>query len=137
MYSFEPALAQSGTEEIMNDMPMMIWYHLASDINKQAAQFDFDYKWKSICECGCLELEAKKGLWKQLTSPDYPSHYCNLMKCQYLITAPQGYIVIANITEVALEPNEDVLAIFDGSNITDRRIKMFVPFFLFLFFWNQ
>ncbi|VIO88976.1 Uncharacterized protein BM_BM3407 [Brugia malayi] len=67
----------------------------------------------SVCECGCLELKAKKGLWKQLTSPDYPNHYCKLMKCKYLITAPQGCIVVANITELALEPNEDVLAIFD------------------------
>ncbi|EJW80518.1 hypothetical protein WUBG_08574, partial [Wuchereria bancrofti] len=67
----------------------------------------------SVCECGCLELKAKKGLWKQLTSLDYPDHYCNLMKCKYLITAPQGCIVDANITELALEPNEDVLAIFD------------------------
>ncbi|OZC05293.1 hypothetical protein X798_07729 [Onchocerca flexuosa] len=121
---FEPTLAQSGTEEVTNDSPMMIWYHLASDINRRAAQFDFNYKWKSICECGSLELEAKEGLWKQLTSPDYPGHYCNLMKCQYLITAPQGYVVVANITELALEPNEDVLAIFDGINITDRRIRI-------------
>uniref|UniRef100_A0A0R3RZ52 CUB domain-containing protein n=1 Tax=Elaeophora elaphi TaxID=1147741 RepID=A0A0R3RZ52_9BILA len=121
---FEPTLAESGTEEITNDTPMMIWYHLASDINGRAAQFDFDYKWKSICECGRLELEAKKDLWKQLTSPDYPSHYCNLMKCQYLISAPLRYIVVVNITELALEPNEDVLAIFDGTNITDRRIRI-------------
>ncbi|KAL3990367.1 CUB domain family protein [Acanthocheilonema viteae] len=113
MYSFEPTLAGSGTEEITNDSPIMIWYHLASDINKHVAQFDFDYKWKSICECGLLELEAKNDLWKQLTSPDYPNHYCNLMKCQYLINAPKGYIVVANITELALEPNEDILAIFD------------------------
>ncbi|VDM13241.1 unnamed protein product [Wuchereria bancrofti] len=110
---------------------MMTWYHLTSDINRNTAHFEFDYKWKSICECGCLELKAKKGLWKQLTSLDYPDHYCNLMKCKYLITAPQGCIVDANITELALEPNEDVLAIFDGTNITDRRIKMFVSHFSF------
>lgn len=56
------------------------------------------------------------------------------MKCQYLIRAPQGYIVVANITELALEANEDILAIFDGTNITDRRIRMFVPsFFQFCF----
>ncbi|MCP9263127.1 Angiomotin [Dirofilaria immitis] len=121
---FEPTLAESGTEEVTNDSPIMIWYHLASDINKHAAQFDFGYKWKLICECGSLELEAKEGLWKQLTSPDYPSHYCNLMKCQYLITAPQEYIVVANITELALEPNEDMLVFFDGPNITDRRIRI-------------
>uniref|UniRef100_A0A915Q2I6 CUB domain-containing protein n=1 Tax=Setaria digitata TaxID=48799 RepID=A0A915Q2I6_9BILA len=121
---FDPALAQSGIEEVTNDTPLMIWYHLASDINKQAAQFDFSYKWKPICECGYLGLEAKDGEWKQLTSPDYPSHYCNLMKCQYLITAPQGYIVVVNITELALEPNEDLLVIFDGANITNKRIKI-------------
>ncbi|CAG9540092.1 unnamed protein product [Cercopithifilaria johnstoni] len=123
MRSFEPTLAQSGTEEITNDTPIMIWYHLASDVNRYAAQFDFDYKWKSICECGRLELEVEKDLWKQLTSPDYPNHYCNSMKCQYLLSAPQGCIVVANITELALEPNEDVLAIFDGANVTDQRIR--------------
>ncbi|VDK69246.1 unnamed protein product [Litomosoides sigmodontis] len=123
-YSFEPVLAQNGTEEITNDMPVMIWYHLAADINRHVAQFDFDYKWKSICECGRLQLEAKKDVWKQLTSPDYPNHYCNSMKCQYLISAPQGYVVVANITELALEPNEDVLAIFDGTNTTDPRIRI-------------
>uniref|UniRef100_A0A1I8ECM9 CUB domain-containing protein n=1 Tax=Wuchereria bancrofti TaxID=6293 RepID=A0A1I8ECM9_WUCBA len=122
-FQFNP-LTQSGTEVITNDTPMMTWYHLTSDINRNTAHFEFDYKWKSICECGCLELKAKKGLWKQLTSLDYPDHYCNLMKCKYLITAPQGCIVDANITELALEPNEDVLAIFDGTNITDRRIKI-------------
>uniref|UniRef100_A0AAF5PKS4 Uncharacterized protein n=1 Tax=Wuchereria bancrofti TaxID=6293 RepID=A0AAF5PKS4_WUCBA len=43
-----------------------------------------------------------KGLWKQLTAPDYLDHYCNLMKCKYLMTAPQG-----------CTPEEDVLAILD------------------------
>lgn len=47
MHSFEPMLARTGTEEITNDRPVMIWYHLASDINRKAAQFDFVYKWKS------------------------------------------------------------------------------------------
>lgn len=94
----------------------------------------FPSEHNSVCECGRLELEAKKDLWKQLTSPDYPNHYCNLMKCQYLISAPQGYIVVANITELALEPNEDVLAIFDGTNTSDPRIRMFVSGFFQLCF---
>ncbi|VDN89188.1 unnamed protein product [Brugia pahangi] len=37
---FEPALTQSGTEVVTNDTPMMIWYHLASDINKNTAQIN-------------------------------------------------------------------------------------------------
>lgn len=56
-YSFEPALAQSGTEEVTNDTPMMIWYHLASDINRSTAQFDFDYKWKSSLFSCLLKLD--------------------------------------------------------------------------------
>ncbi|VDN35462.1 unnamed protein product [Gongylonema pulchrum] len=116
----------------MNDTPMVVWYHLASDINRQAAEFKFNYSWKPICQCGELELQAEEGVWKQLTSPDYPNNYCNSMQCQYLITAPPGYHVAVNITELFLEPNEDVLAIFDGSNITDQRIRLFV--FVFFFF---
>ncbi|VDN43831.1 unnamed protein product [Gongylonema pulchrum] len=79
-----------------------------------------------------MELQAEEGVWKQLTSPDYPNNYCNSMQCQYLITAPPGYHVAVNITELFLEPNEDVLAIFDGSNITDQRIRLFVFVFFFL-----
>lgn len=60
MYSFEPMLTQSGTEEITNDMPVMIWYHLAADINRHVAQFDFDYKWKSSWSYCFLKLS--KGL---------------------------------------------------------------------------
>ncbi|VDN42018.1 unnamed protein product [Gongylonema pulchrum] len=43
---FDPTLSESGSEEIMNDTPMVVWYHLASDINRQAAEFKFNYSWK-------------------------------------------------------------------------------------------
>ncbi|VDN00864.1 unnamed protein product [Thelazia callipaeda] len=121
---FDGTFLLNDTKVIINDSPLMIWYHLASDSNKQISQLNFNYEWRKICECGNPQLYAEKGTWKKLTSPDYPSHYCNLMECQYLITAPEGCNVLLNITELALEPNEDILTIFDGSNITDRQISL-------------
>uniref|UniRef100_A0A1I8EZJ7 Uncharacterized protein n=1 Tax=Wuchereria bancrofti TaxID=6293 RepID=A0A1I8EZJ7_WUCBA len=38
LYGFESALTQSRTEVVTNDTPMMIWYHLAFDINRNTAR---------------------------------------------------------------------------------------------------
>lgn len=52
------------------------------------------------------------------------------MACEYQITAPNGYIVALNVTEVNMEIDEDFVALFDGVNISDTRLRLFVIFIL-------
>uniref|UniRef100_A0A183UV67 CUB domain-containing protein n=1 Tax=Toxocara canis TaxID=6265 RepID=A0A183UV67_TOXCA len=115
---YEPGVSKEGVDEVSSEVPTRFWYHLAADAPGKAASIKFSYQWRP----------TSSKQWKQLTSPDYPAFYCNSMKCQYLITAPDGYIVVVNITEVALEPNEDILALFNGPNITHKRLELYVDF---------
>uniref|UniRef100_A0A915BXF6 CUB domain-containing protein n=1 Tax=Parascaris univalens TaxID=6257 RepID=A0A915BXF6_PARUN len=121
---YEPGLSKKGNDEMTADAPTRFWYHLAANAPGGVANIKFAYEWRPICECGELNLQASDNEWKRLTSPDYPAFYCNSMKCQYLITAPHDQVVVVNITEVALEPNEDILALFNGPNITDKRLEL-------------
>ncbi|PIO68898.1 CUB domain protein [Teladorsagia circumcincta] len=76
------------------------------------------------CNNGSVHVAAV-GEWKELTSPAYPLSYCNNMLCVTTITAPEGHHVVLNITDFYTEPYKDVLAIFDGQNITGEHMGLF------------
>lgn len=86
--------------------------------------FNSIIKKNSVCQCGQSKLIANSEQSKILSSPDYPEYYCNMMKCNYSIIAPAGYIVAINITELSLETNEDFVAFFDGPSANNTRLRM-------------
>uniref|UniRef100_A0A158Q4Q5 CUB domain-containing protein n=1 Tax=Dracunculus medinensis TaxID=318479 RepID=A0A158Q4Q5_DRAME len=125
--NFEPGIKIAGSARIVNNEPMGFWYHLASsDNNSQIASFNFTYEWRKICQCGQSKLIANSEQSKILSSPDYPEYYCNMMKCNYSIIAPAGYIVAINITELSLETNEDFVAFFDGPSANNTRLRILI-----------
>lgn len=88
----------------------------------------FTVNWmRDIEDCAC-DKETDKGAivgeWYELTSPAYPLSYCDDMECVTRITAPVGHHVVLNITDFYTEPYNDVLALFDGRNITGRHMDV-------------
>ncbi|KAI1712113.1 CUB domain-containing protein [Ditylenchus destructor] len=110
-----------------------IWYHREGDKTNGARKLRIEYEWREKCYCGENELKAELGVWKLLTSPDYPLQYCNNLNCEYRIVADEGFQIALNITDFFTEMNQDSLAIFDG-NTTDKEhlqlvsgVELFMP----------
>lgn len=59
-----------------------------------------------------------------MTSPDYPSTYCENMNCSYLITTVPGYTLEVNVTLLELEFNTDTLSFFDGDSMNHTRMQL-------------
>ncbi|XGW18830.1 hypothetical protein V3C99_002990, partial [Haemonchus contortus] len=76
------------------------------------------------CDNGSIK-NAVVGEWDVLTSPAYPLSYCNDMLCITRIVAPEGHHVVLNVTDFYTEPYNDVLALYDGWNITLRPMEVF------------
>ncbi|KAK5969987.1 CUB domain-containing protein, partial [Trichostrongylus colubriformis] len=76
------------------------------------------------CSCNNGSVTAVVGEWNELTSPAYPLSYCNDLLCVTRILAPEGHHVVLNITDFYTEPYNDVLALFDGWNITGKHMEV-------------
>ena len=50
----------------------------------------------------------------EITSPNYPNHYDNLMECRWLITVDQGYSIRLHI-ESSIECQKDSLTVWADS----------------------
>ena len=53
-----------------------------------------------------------------LTSPNYPGYYFTLLTCNYTITAPEGYKVLAEFRDFDVDPTDPF--IIEGSLIGGR-----------------
>ncbi|XP_025100659.1 deleted in malignant brain tumors 1 protein-like [Pomacea canaliculata] len=67
----------------------------------------------SVCSVNTSALSAVVGEVSYLESPDYPN-YPNNSSCQWLITAPTGYIVRVTLLKVSLDECCDYLNFMDG-----------------------
>ncbi|KAK6054684.1 CUB domain protein [Cooperia oncophora] len=123
-------LSRRQWEMLGNSPPVTILYERAVQANSSlpSAMTSFVVSWMPNEGCSCnngSEKGAVVGEWTELTSPDYPLSYCNDMLCVTRIIAPEGHHVVLNITDFYTEPYNDVLALFDGTNITGRHMDVF------------
>lgn len=84
-----------------------------------------------------MELFADTEEWKMMTSPDYPTPYCNSLYCTYQIKAPENHQIVVNITgeSPSIEPHsfldffteidQDFLAFFNGNNTNGTHIELY------------
>jgi hypothetical protein len=80
--------------------------------------FELRYKWHiQNCSCGSLRLTAQNETRQFLTTPGFPTPYCNKMNCKWVISAPAGYRVVVNVTALKTESgSHDNLGIYDGTH---------------------
>ncbi|VDO23104.1 unnamed protein product [Haemonchus placei] len=130
LFTISGKLARRQWEISKNSRPVTILYERNVQANSSlpSAMTSFLVSWMPSEGCSCDNGSIKTavvGEWDVLTSPAYPLSYCNDMLCVTRIVAPEGHHVVLNITDFYTEPYNDVLALFDGWNITGRHIEVF------------
>uniref|UniRef100_A0A7I4Y9E0 CUB domain-containing protein n=1 Tax=Haemonchus contortus TaxID=6289 RepID=A0A7I4Y9E0_HAECO len=130
LFSISGKLARRQWEISKSSQPVTILYERNVQANSSlpSAMTSFLVSWMPSEGCSCDNGSIKTavvGEWDVLTSPAYPLSYCNDMLCVTRIVAPEGHHVVLNITDFYTEPYNDVLALFDGWNITGRHIEVF------------
>uniref|UniRef100_A0A0N4ZR86 CUB domain-containing protein n=1 Tax=Parastrongyloides trichosuri TaxID=131310 RepID=A0A0N4ZR86_PARTI len=121
---FSNAQKTSNEYFFENAQNILIWYHRERPLLPSEVTLKIQYDFNVLCACPPSQLSAKEGEWETLTSPDYPQHYCNDLTCRHLITAPYGYRVIVNVTNVSTEVNHDKVVFFDGDSINTTHIEL-------------
>ncbi|XP_019614684.1 PREDICTED: deleted in malignant brain tumors 1 protein-like [Branchiostoma belcheri] len=74
----------------------------------------------SATGCGG-DLTAPSG--GPVTSPNYPGNYGNNENCEWLITVPEGSIIILTFDSFDTEERWDFLTIYDGASDNAKEIK--------------
>jgi cubilin len=96
--------------------PVLVHFHTQGK-HKDGDRSGFTLNWRwdgQVCECGELRLRASTTK-QTLTSPGYPTPYCDNMNCKWRITAPPNMRVVVNVTNLTTEAgSHDNLGIYDG-----------------------
>uniref|UniRef100_A0A7E4VLR8 CUB domain-containing protein n=1 Tax=Panagrellus redivivus TaxID=6233 RepID=A0A7E4VLR8_PANRE len=107
-----------------SDPYVQLWYHREGDDIAGERKLNINYSWRKRCQCGSGDLVAKVDDWTLLTSPDYPTPYCDNMDCTWHLRAPEGHRVIVNITDFLTEIDQDFLGIFNGNTTNTTHLEL-------------